>query len=156
MAASGLAPLTGAPAAAETREPNRQCKPGAASLTVIVDGFKNRSGIVRAQLYGPEPGNFLAKGKWTMRIERQLTGSGPLRFCFPVDRPGRYAVAIRHDANDNEKSDWNDGGGFTRNPHLSLLALKPKFASCSVAVDSLPVVANVVMQYRSGLTIKPL
>lgn len=158
LTASALVPPVGAPlaAAAETREPNRPCQPGGASLTVVVDGFKNRSGIVRAQLYGPEPGNFLAKGKWTMRIERTLPASGPLRFCFPVDKAGRYAVAIRHDANDNEKSDWNDGGGFTRNPHLSLLALKPKFASCAVAVDGAPVTSNITMQYRSGLSIKPI
>lgn len=129
---------------------------GEPSLTVTVDGFKTNSGMVRAQLYGPDAGDFLDKGKWAMRIEERRTGAGPMRFCFPVARPGRYAVAVRHDANGNGKSDWNDGGGFTGNPRISLVDLKPSFAAAAVQVASRPVSAAIVMQYRQGLVIKPI
>ena len=40
--------------------------------------------------------------------------------CVAVPRIGRYAVAVRHDADGNGKSGWSDGGGFSRNPRLSL------------------------------------
>jgi uncharacterized protein (DUF2141 family) len=140
----------------ETRTPPRACAPGGRSLTVTVTGFSNTTGTVRAQLYGPGAAQFLAKGAWTMRIEQNRRHDGPMQFCFPIDRPGEYAVAIRHDANDNHASDWNDGGGFTGNPHLSLLKLKPPFAKTSVTVGDAPVRQSVVMQYRHGLGIGPL
>lgn len=155
---AGFAALaaSAAPAASATRSPDRPCVAGEPSLTVTVDGFKTNSGMVRAQLYGPNPGDFLDKGKWAMRIEERRTKSGPMQFCFPVERPGRYAVAVRHDANGNGKSDWNDGGGFTGNPRISLIDLKPSFSEAAVQVASRPVSASIVMQYRQGLAIKPI
>lgn len=144
------------PAASATRKPDRPCVAGQPSITVTVNGFKTDNGMVRAQLYGPVPGDFLDKGKWVMRIEERRTKGGSMEFCFPVANPGRYAVAVRHDANNNGKSDWNDGGGFTNNPRLSLTNLKPAFAAAAIQVGSRPVDASVVMQYRQGLVIKPI
>lgn len=146
----------GGPAASATRTPDRACVAGQPSITVTVSGFKTDSGMVRAQLYGPNPGDFLGKGKWVMRIEERRASAGPMRFCFPVERPGRYAVAVRHDANGNSKSDWNDGGGFTGNPRVSLTSLRPTFNAAAVAVQSTPVTASITMQYRQGLSIRPL
>lgn len=154
---SGLA-LRPAPASAEDerRTPDQACLPGQPSLTVEVSGFSNDRGTVRAQIYGPGGARFLDKGQWAMRIEQVRHGPGPMRFCFPIAQPGDYAVAVRHDANANGKSDWNDGGGFTRNPHLSLLHLKPAFGQSAVSVKDRAVRMPVVMQYRSGLSIGPL
>lgn len=153
--AASLAIWSGA-AQSATRTPNRACVPGQPSLSVTVTGFKTDSGMVRAQLYGPDAGDFLEKGEWAMRIEERRSRPGVMRFCFPVDRPGRYAVAVRHDANNNGKSDWNDGGGFTGNPRLSLTNLKPSFAASSVSVGNGPVNAAITMQYRQGLNIRPI
>ncbi len=72
-----------------------------------------------------------------------------------LPQPGDYAVAVRHDANANGKSDWNDGGGFTRNPHLSVFKLKPAFAATAVAITNRPISVPVIMQYRKGLMIGP-
>ena len=112
--------------------------------------------MVRAQLYGPDGKAFLKKGAWTARIERRLAGKDSLEVCFSVPTPGRYAIAVRHDANDNGHSDWSDGGGFSRDPDLSLFHLKPKFDDVAVAVGNKPVSITIVMQYRHGLSIKPL
>ncbi len=155
VAASALL-VSAVPAMSETRTPNRKCVAGEPSLTVTVKGFKNNVGMVRAQIYGPDASDFLEKGEWSMRIEERRTASPTMTFCFPVEKPGRYAVAVRHDANDNGKSDWNDGGGFTRNPNISLFDLKPKFSEAALGVGDGPVKAAVVMQYRKGLSIKPL
>lgn len=153
--AASLAIWSGA-AASATRTPDRACVAGQPSLTVTVTGFKTDSGTVRAQLYGPEGAGFLDKGKWVMRIEDRRSNAGAMRFCFPIDRPGRYAVAVRHDANNSGKSDWNDGGGFTGNPRLTLTNLKPSFAATAVSVGGSPVNAAITMQYRQGLNIRPL
>lgn len=134
----------------------RACVPGERSIIVQVHGFKSDVGMVRAQLYGPDPADFLAKGKWTARIEKRRDTQAVTRFCFPVAAPGRYAIAVRHDANDNGRSDWNDGGGFSRNPRLSLTRMKPPFADVAVEVGHGPVTVDIVMQYRRGLSIGPL
>jgi len=155
-AMAGLSTPAWAQGATQSRTPDIACAPGQPSLTVEVSGFANAQGIVRAQLYGPGAARFLDKGQWAMRIEQARRGDGPMRFCFPIAQAGKYAVAVRHDANGNGKSDWNDGGGFTRNPTLSLLRLKPAFAATAVEVDKHPVTAQVVMQYRRGLSIAPL
>lgn len=154
--ALGLAALAPQSATAASHQPARACTPGSPSLTVEVDGFANDTGMVRAQLYGPDGATFLRKGAWSMRLEQRRTRPGPMRFCFPIERPGDYAVAVRHDANDNGKSDWNDGGGFTRNPRLSLLNLKPAFAAAAVPVGGQAVTHRVIMQYRRGLGIGPV
>lgn len=136
--------------------PPRACTPGERSIIVQVRGFKSDVGMVRAQLYGPSPGDFLAKGKWITRIERRRDARPVMTFCFPVPAPGRYAIAIRHDANDNGNSDWNDGGGFSRNPDLSLMHMKPPFQDAAVEVREGPVPIEIVMQYRRGLSIRPV
>lgn len=151
-----LAPMViAAPAlAAESREA-RPCITGEPSIIVHVKGFKNDVGQVRTQIYGPDPATFLAKGKWTARSEKRRDGTQTMRFCFPVTTPGRYAIAVRHDANGNAKSDWNDGGAFSHNPSLSVFNMKPKFEEVAVEVKSAPVEIEVEMQYRQGLAIKP-
>ena len=50
-----------------------------------------------------------------------------------MPRAGRYAVAVRHDV-DGDGNDWGDGGGFSRNPKLSLLNLKPKYQNVAIPV----------------------
>lgn len=143
-------------AQAETRTPDRACTAGHPSISIEVDGFSNERGTVRAQLYGPGGHQFLAKGKWVMRIEQERKGPGPMHFCFPIEQAGDYAVAVRHDANANGKSDWNDGGAFTGNPKLSVFHLKPAFADASLAAGSGKTQARLIMQYRKGLSIGPL
>jgi hypothetical protein len=57
---------------------------------------------------------------------------------------------------DNDKGDWSDGGGFSRNPKLSLLKLKPSFNQVAVPVGNGVKSVNVVLNYRQGLSIGPV
>jgi uncharacterized protein (DUF2141 family) len=71
--------------------------------------------------------------------------------------PSSYAVAVRHDSDgDNAKGDWSDGGGFSRNPKLSLLKLKPSFGQVAVPVGNGVRTVDVVLNYRQGLSIGPV
>jgi uncharacterized protein (DUF2141 family) len=79
-----------------------------------------------------------------------------MNVCVAVPAAGTYAIAVRHDADNNGKTNWNDGGGFSNNPHLSLLKLKPSARAVSVAVGSGVKVVPVVLNYRSGLSIAPI
>lgn len=156
--------LTGAsavavPALADPREtsPNDpSCSnPALTTVTVRVTGLKNGAGQARVQVYGPGPSNYLKKGKWVRRVDMPLNGRRSVDVCVPLPQPGQYAFAVRHDSNANSKSDWNDGGGFSRNPKLSLMG-RPSFGQTAIAVPKGSTRIHVVVNYRSGLTVKPI
>lgn len=134
-----------------------RCASGAAApaLLVNVQGLKATRGTVRIQLYGANPADFLAKGKKLRRIDVPVTGT-TMQVCMALPRPGKYAVAVRHDADANRKSGWNDGGGFSRNPKISLTSLRPKHSQVAITVPGGIQRINVVMNYRRGLSIGPL
>lgn len=159
LGALGAGVLGAAPAAADPREASPSdptCRIGGKpAVLVSVAGLKNGSGKVRVQAYGPGPRNHLAKGKWAGRVDVPLGGRRALDICLPLPAAGIYSVAVRHDANANRKSDWNDGAGFSRNPKLSL-ASKPSFAETAVRVGAEPARIRVVINYRQGLSVKPL
>jgi uncharacterized protein (DUF2141 family) len=131
------------------------CARGPAAL-VHVDGLKVRSGTLRVQVYGSEPTDFLAKGRWLKRVELPVPGQGRPTVCVALPKTGTYAIAVRHDVDGQGKSGWNDGGGFSRNPKLSLFDYKPKFAEVAIAVGDGPRQVDVVMNYREGLSIRPV
>ena len=126
------------------------------AVLVNVSGFKNRAGSVRVQLYGANPGDFLAKGKKLRRIDLPVTRSGVMDVCVAVPGPGTYAVAVRHDADANGKSGWSDGGGFSNNPRINLLSPKPSHRAVAISVGRGVKPINVVLNYRSGLSIRPI
>ncbi|MGE5723393.1 MAG: DUF2141 domain-containing protein [Sphingomonadales bacterium] len=123
------------------------------ALLVNISGFKTAAGKLRVQLY-PASGDFLAKGKWLRRIDLPVQGRAPMHVCIAVPRPGSYAVAVRHDTQANG-SDWNDGGGFSRNPKLSLFHLKPSYRDVAIPVGNGVQSINVLLNYREGLSIGP-
>ena len=158
-AAAALAlAASAAPAQAALGPDAPSCRSGSNDSAVLVNvtGFKHRNGKLRVQLYGSNPSDFLAKGKKLRRIDLPVTGSGPMRVCVAVPRAGNYAVAVRHDADGNGKSGWNDGGGFSRNPKVSLMDLKPSYQEVAIPVGKGVKPVDVVLNYRQGLSIGPV
>ena len=151
--------IVAAPAAADPREarPNDPtcAKGGSPAVLVRVSGLKNGAGKVRVQAYGPGAAKYLAKGGWAGRVDVPLGGRRSLDICLPLPSAGQYSVAVRHDSNANKKSDWNDGAGFSRNPKLSLLG-RPSFGQTAVPVKAGPTRINVVLNYRSGMSVGPV
>jgi uncharacterized protein (DUF2141 family) len=137
VAVAGVA-LAANPAAAQAAlgPDAASCRAGSnqPAFLVNVTGFKNRTGRVRVQLYGDNPNDFLVKGKKLRRIDLPVTPSGAMSVCVAVPRPGTYAIAVRHDADADGKSGWSDGGGFSRNPKVSLFDLKPSLQEVAVPV----------------------
>lgn len=136
------------------------CNSGASSIIARVNGFKARSGTVRVQLYESNRATFLEKRKWLRRVDVRATPSGAMDICVPVPRQGTYAISVRHDLNGNGKSDRPDGAGFSGNPKLSITDLlfkrKPSLARVSFAVNGVPRVVPVVLNYAQGLQFKPI
>jgi uncharacterized protein (DUF2141 family) len=126
------------------------------ALLVKVDGFKNRVGRLRLQLYGSNPDDFLERGKKVRRVDLPVSRAGPMQVCLAVPRPGVYALAVRHDADANGKTGWNDGGGFSNNPKLSLMNLKPNHKLAAFTVGNGVKPLNIILNYRRGLSIAPI
>lgn len=157
IAAGGLAfvaPATAAEAALGPDAASCQAGAGKSAVLVRVSGFKAKTGRVRVQVY--DSSNFLVKGKRVRRIDLPVT-SAAMPICVSLPGPKAYAIAVRHDVNGNSKSgDWSDGGGFSRNPKLSLLDLKPSFSEVAVPVGKGVKPVDVVLNYRQGLSIAPI
>lgn len=151
-----MAPTAFATESPSPREPECHGSMNKPAVLVEVRGFKERSGDLRVQIYGSNAADFLAKGKWLRRVDLPVTDAGPMPVCVTLSHPGKYAVAVRHDVDGNGKSGWNDGGGFSRNPSLSLFHLKPAFSKVVVPVTAERVHVPVTLNYRRGLSIGPV
>jgi uncharacterized protein (DUF2141 family) len=122
-------------------------------VIVAIRGLRASTGGLRVQLYDED--GFLEKGRWLARVEAPTGGRRSVEVCVPVPRPGTYGIAVRHDANANGKSDGGDGGGFSRDPRLSLLRLKPAFAQVAVPLAAGTSRVAVTMNYRHGFSVGP-
>jgi uncharacterized protein (DUF2141 family) len=131
------------------------CARGDSAVLVRVSGFKERQGMLRVQIYGSNPSDFLAKGRKLRRIDVPVAKAGRMDVCVALPGPGNYAVAVRHDLDGNGKSGWSDGGGFSRNPRISLLHLKPSYNDVVIQVGRGVRPVDVTLLYRSGLSIGP-
>jgi uncharacterized protein (DUF2141 family) len=138
-----------APAGASTG-----CAPGRPSVIVHVAGLKQSAGEVKVSLYGSDTDRWLARGGKIGRIKVPVTARA-MDICVPVPAPGRYAVAVHHDYNVNGERDREDGGGYSRDPKVSLLNPKPPFAKAAFEVGNGPARVGVTMLYIKGLGVGP-
>lgn len=148
--------LLAEPGAAQALGPDATaCRAGSGRTAVLVNvsGFKARSGNVRVNVYGNDPARFLESGQYVRQINLPVS-AGAMPICVALPGPGRYAVAVRHDVDGNGRSGWSDGGGFSRNPRLSLTNLRPNYNNVAINVSGVAPV-NVTLLYRYGLSIRP-
>lgn len=126
------------------------------SILLRVTGFKSQTGIVNVWVYGNKPNDFLVKDKRILRLAYPVPRTGAMEACIAVPGPSRFAIAVHHDVESNGKRDMGDGLGFSGNPRLSILRLKPTYAQASFVVDGGPKPVNLVLNYRYGLSIRPV
>ena len=79
-----------------------------------------------------------------------------MRVCVAVPKAGNYAIAVRHDVDGNGKSGMSDGGGFSRNPNISLFDLKPKYNEVTIPIGNSVRPVNVILNYKQGLSVGPI
>jgi uncharacterized protein (DUF2141 family) len=128
------------------------CAPGAPSVLVHVAGLKQPQGRLKISLYGPT--SWLDKRGRISKLKVPVTGRS-MDICMPVPAPGRYAVAVHHDLNLNGERDRQDGGGYSRNPKVSLFNPKPPFAKAAFTVGNGPARVGVTLLYIKGLSVGP-
>ena len=139
------------PAASATSE----CAPNKPAVLIHLAGFKQASGQVKVSLYGADTSRWLVKKGRIAKVKVPVTGSA-MDICMPVPAPGRYALAVHHDLNANGGRDRQDGGGYSRNPKVSLFNPKPSFDKAAFSVGKGPAQVRVRLLYVRGLGIGPV
>jgi uncharacterized protein (DUF2141 family) len=139
----------------------RQPEPGPAIL-VAVEGFKDRRGRLRLELYPANDDDFLAddnilieQGKTFARTDQPVAATGSITLCIRVPVPGRYTLSLLHDRDANHKfSMFTDGIGFAGNPKLGWS--KPLAANAVVVAGAGLTHIVIVLNYRRGFSMRPL
>ena len=133
---------------------------GGPAILVHVAGLKDREGQVRARVFGGDPSTWFDKRNALKRTEVPIPANGAVDICMPVERPGVYAVDIRHDTNGNGKSEIADGGGLSGNPDVSLLDVlfkrRPSVEKVSVRVGSGVTPLTIILKYKQGGSFKAI
>src|SRR5688572_31415183 len=150
LSGAAVAVLAAPASAAVVGRDASACLAGKPSVQVQLSGFKRASGTVKLALYDRD--GYLEKGRKLRKVKVPVTSSSPLDVCIAVPGPGRYAVAVHHDLNGNGDRDPSDGGGFSRNPRLSITNLKPSFRKTAIEVGAAPRRVAIQLQYLHGLS----
>ena len=104
-----------------------KCGAGPLELRVTIDNVKKTEGMIVADLHNDVKEDFLVGEKTVLRVRATAT-EDQTTFCFPLPKPGTYAIAIFHDKNGNEKFDK----GFLGIPKERFgMSTNPKFGTRS-------------------------
>lgn len=139
----------------------RPSEPGPA-FDVTVDGLKDMRGLLRLELYPANDADFLTDdnvlimaGKAFARVVVPLTSGRLIHLCIRAPQPGRYALSLLHDRNENRKFDLSsDGIGFANNPRLGWS--KPKAEEASATVGAGITALSIRLNYMRGFSMRPL
>jgi uncharacterized protein (DUF2141 family) len=125
-----------------------KCRDDGPAVRVTVTEIKAGTGTMRMQLYRATKQDWLAKGRWIYRIQIPAR-AGSMTFCMPVPEAGSYAIAVRHDANANDKTDLTvDGGGMSNNPSINIFNLgKPSVDKAAFSIGNEVKPINIRMRY---------
>ena len=144
-----------APAATPQRDPRGHYAAHAAgqpicALNVHVTGFRDNSGTAGSLVFASSSG-------WPDKVLDTIVHGGfPIagheaQLAFDVP-PGRYAVVVIHDENDNMQLDRNlfgvpkEGFGFSNNPRVHFAA--PSFQSAVVPVACPTTQIEIKLNYK--------
>jgi len=123
------------------------------NLTINVTGIKDKSGKICASLFSGSQG-FPSNSKKAVKSECIKITETPQKLTFKNLKPGNYAVALIHDANEDGMMNTNsfgipiEGFGFSNNP--TILTGPPKFNQAAVFVAGSNTDLQIKMQYLLG------
>ncbi len=142
------------------------CAPGSGkdAVLVSVDGFKNRQGTLRVELWPGTEGDFMrnhhelvAEGKAYARVTVPVPASGVVKVCVPLPGPGVYALGAFHSPAGVRKFNYKqDGATFTRNPKVGIFNTKPKAADVAMRFNAGLSHSDVTLNYLKGLGFGPI
>lgn len=142
------------------------CAPDAGkdAVLLIVDGFKNREGTLRVELWPGNEADFMrnhhelvAEGKAYQRVTVPVPASGPAKVCVRLPGPGTYALGAFHSPTGVRKFNFRDDGAtFTRNPRVGLFKTRPKASDVAMRFNNGLSESTVTLNYLRGLGFGPI
>lgn len=111
--------------------------PETSEVTVIATGLRNGHGVVRACMTSVVA-DFPSCTDPALAYQAVVSAEGDTVLTFRHVKPGRYAIALLHDENDNGKADRaalmipTEGFGFSRDAKVRFGP--PKFAAAAFDV----------------------
>ncbi len=124
---------------------------GGCSLAVHVDGFRNRKGVVGCAVFRTPNGWPEHDELAAVRAAQPIKGNSAT-VTFAQVPPGRYAIAVLHDENENHHLDRNvfrvpkEGFGFANNPKVAFSA--PSWEEAAVQVGCPATTVDVHLIYK--------
>ena len=110
----------------------------ATDLRVTVDGIRGNQGKVMVALHMSKPDIVFPNPAGTIAAQWRAAGTGEMEFVFSGLPPGRFAIAVFHDENNNDVLDVNligipkEGYAFSRNARG--FAGPPSFDAAAVEI----------------------
>lgn len=139
----GSALLCGGGAAARSAQPTSE-------ITVTVTNLRSGEGVVRACITARQKDFYKCDAANSVLIVTPAAAEG-VKISFPGVAPGRYAIALLHDANNNGKADRSlfmiptEGFGFSRDAKVRLGP--PAFEAAAFEVTGKPLSQTIRMRY---------
>lgn len=120
-------------------------------VTVSVSGLRSAKGVVLACLTGDAAEFPRCKGAPASYRRLVVPAAANVTFTFKAVAPGRYAIALLHDENDNGKADRafgmmpKEGYGFSRDAPVRMAP--PKHADAAFPVGDEDLRLTIKMRY---------
>lgn len=148
MAVSLAAPAQAQAYGQELRHSLAPCRGDGPAVMITLTGVRGSEGTMRVQLYRGIADDWLERGRWLNRIELPAR-AGSMSICMPVPSAGDYAIAIRHDVNNNGDTDIRtDGGAMSNNPSINIFNLgRPSINRTRFAIAQQVLPMNLRMRY---------
>lgn len=123
----------------------------ASNITVTVTNMRSTEGVVRACITARSKGFPKCKAGDGSSISVVAPAAETVTFSFKDVSPGRYAIALLHDENNNGKADRAlmmmpvEGFGFSRDAKVRMGP--PKFEDAAFDVAGNPISQTIRMRY---------
>jgi len=121
------------------------------SLTVVVNGIRNKTGEICMRVYNSEKG-FPDNAKSEVQSGCTKITDSSVKRVFSGLKPGTYAVAVVDDQNGDHKLNKDffgipkEGFGISKNPTVSISTGTPKFNNASFKLDKNTTI-NIFLKY---------
>lgn len=119
-------------------------------ITATIAGLKNQDGRLCLTLFAQESG-FPSSAEAAIAAQCVQANQADVGITFANLRPGNYAIAVFHDANDDGKLNTGflgipkEGFGFSRNPRIATRA--PRFQEAAFSLTRVKQQVQIQMKY---------
>jgi len=124
----------------------------AQKLTIEFDNIRNNEGVLSVTVYENDENWLDEEGDYLEYIfPKEKMSSDSLTISIELEKPGKYAIAVLDDEDEDEKMRHNfigyprEGFGFSNNIHVWLS--RPKFDECLLDIKS-DTTIRISMQYK--------